>query len=239
MSDRHARKIRQLRLREALLSKFKLLACCIAALALTATATAPVGAWFRSHNQAKTTGLVKYGKTTFDAPNGFTVKCESAAGEWSIQTKGQFKDHQQVNVKNSENSKQVKTTYGPHLYVKITQWNHCEDATLVVLAAWVEPCTIQEEQPQKAGSLIKYSVVTPCVTIVTGDPCGFEIFAGNESTEVNAFLKQVKGENSDQDVLGTANVEGLQGDGGCTGPFTAGKFRSEEGSLNYEGLELA
>lgn len=219
------------------MSKFKLLACFIAALALMATA-APAGSWFRSRNQAKTTGLVKYGKTTFEAPNGFKVRCENAAGEWSIQTKGQFKDHQQVS-KNPENSKQVKTTYGPHLYVKIMQWNHCQDIPAFEWQAWVEPCTIQEEQPQKAGSLIKYSLITPCVTIVTGDPCGTEIFAGNESREVNAYLKQVKGENSGQDVLGTANVEGLQGDGLCTGPFTTGKFRSEEGSLNYEGLELA
>src|ERR1700674_4743777 len=125
------------------MTKIKLLTVLVTALVLLAMPAAPAGAWFKSRNQAKTTGSVKLGKIIIETPT-LKVECTSAGGEWSTQTKGQFKDHE-------KSGKQVKTTFGPNLYVKLQKWNNCE-GTLSGFRepATVENCTFQFQQEQKS-----------------------------------------------------------------------------------------
>jgi hypothetical protein len=219
------------------MTKIKLLTVLITALVLLAMPAAPAGAWFKSRNQTKTTGSVKLGKITIETST-VKVECTSASGEWSIQTKGQFKDHEQ-------NGKQVKTTFGPNLYVKLQKWNNCEG----MLDGFKEPaavgnCTFQFQQEQKnkgpADALV--SVITPCrFGVIEPLRCFDTLFPGEEQSNINAFLKQVKAENSakEAEVIATANVEGLDAKG-CSGSNVENiKLRSEEGGMIAEGLELA
>jgi hypothetical protein len=206
----------------------------VVTLAVTAMSAAPAGAWFKSRNQAKTTGLAHAGTTAFEA-GGAKVSCESAAGEWSIQTKGQFKEHKQ-------GEKQAKTTFGPHLYLKVLQWNGCKaEVALIKVAAKVSACEFQLEQPQKGVNTGTASVVSTCViTAPAPVSCTITVPPGNEQTGVNAFLKAIKGENSGQSVLATAEVEGIHGKSTCEAEeFTKAKFKSAAGGLVAEGLELA
>lgn len=217
------------------MTKIKLLTALITALVLLAMPAAPAGAWFKSRNQAKTTGSVKLGKTIIETST-MTVECNSASGEWSIQTKGQFKDHE-------KSGKQEKTAFGPNLYVKLQKWNNCKG----MLSGFTEPaivanCTFQFQQEQKskgpADALV--SVITPCqFGIHFALKCLNTLFPGEEQSNINAFLKQVKAENSAKEVLATANIEGLYAKG-CSGMNVENiKLRSEEGGLIEEGLELA
>jgi hypothetical protein len=215
--------------------KIKLLTVLITALVLVVMPTAPAGAWFKSRNQTKTTGPVKLGKTIIETPT-MKVECTSAGGEWSIQTKGQFKDHEQ-------NGKQQKTAFGPNLYVKLRKWNNCQ-GTLSGFTepAIVENCTFQFQQEQKgkgpAEALV--SVITPCqFGIHFALKCPNILFPGEEQSNINAFLKQVKAENSAKEVIATANVEGLDAKGCEEMNVENIKLRSEEGGLIEEGLELA
>ncbi len=218
------------------MAKIKLLTVLITALALLAMPVAPAGAWFKSRNEAKTTGSVKLGKTIIETPT-MTVECNSAGGEWSIQTKGQFKDHE-------KSGKQERTVFGPDLYVKLQKWNTCKGT----LSGFTEPavvsnCTFQFQQEQeesKGTGNALVSVITPCqFGIHFALKCPNFLFPGEEQSNINAFLKQVSGENSAKEVLATANVGGLDAEG-CTGMNVENiKLRSEAGGLIEEGLELA
>jgi hypothetical protein len=217
------------------MTKIRLLTLFVAALVLLAVPAAPAGAWFKSRNQTKTTGSVKLGKTIFETPT-MTVECASAGGEWSIQTKGQFKDHEQ-------NGKQQKTNFGPNLYVKLQKWNNCK-GTLSGFTepAIVENCEFQFQQEQKSKGLAEalVSVISPCqFGIHFALKCPNTLFPGEEQSHINSFLKQVKAENSSKEVAATVNVEGLVAEG-CEEKHVENiKLRSEEGGLIEEGLELA
>lgn len=215
--------------------KIKLLTALVTALALMAMPAAPAGAWFKSRSQAKSTGSVKLAKPIFETPT-MKVECTSADGEWSIQTKGQFKDHE-------KDGKQEKTTFGPDLYVKLQKWNNCKGE----LSGFREPalvfeCTFQLQQEQKSKGLADalVSVITRCqFGIHFALKCPNYLYPGEEQSTINAFLKQVKAENSAKEVIATANVEGLDAEG-CQGMKVENvKFRSEAGGLIEEGLELA
>jgi hypothetical protein len=218
--------------------KIRPLAVLTAVLALMAMSAAPAGAWFKSRNQAKTTGLITLGKTSLEA-GGAKATCETAAGEWSIQTKGPMQEHQVVNLQNPVNSKQVKTTFGPHLYIKISQWNNCKaEATLMKVPATVESCSFQLIQNEKGSLTAEASTLGECV--VKSSLCTINVAAGNEQTGVNVFLKEIKGVNEGQKVASTAAVVGIRGKASCSAEeFTNGKFTSEEKGLKAEGLELA
>ncbi|HEV3070429.1 MAG TPA: hypothetical protein VGY76_03265 [Solirubrobacteraceae bacterium] len=217
------------------MTKIKLLTVLITALVLLAMPAAPAGAWFKSRNQAKTTGSVKLGKTIFETST-MTVECNSAGGEWSIQTKGQFKDHE-------KSGKQEKTAFGPNLYVKLQKWNNCKGT----LSGFTEPaivnnCTFQfqQEQESKGPADALVSVITPCqFGIHFALKCPNTLFPGEEQSNINAFLKQVKAQNSAKEVIATANVEGLDAKGCSEMNVENIKLRSEEGGLIEEGLELA
>jgi hypothetical protein len=213
--------------------KIKLLAVLLMALALLAMSAGPADAWFKSGNPTKTTGSVKFGKISFTFSFD-KITCASATGEWSIQTKGQFKDHEKA-------GKQVKTTFGPDLYVKMRNWNQCkgEQPDVISPVVTIEDCSFQFQQEQKntgsANALL--SVVTECEVYLNFLFCADRLTPGNEQTGVNAFLKQIKSEQSGQNVLTTANVENIHTKG-CQ-EVTNGTFESEERSLIEEGLELA
>ncbi len=217
------------------MTKIKLLIVLATALALLGTSPAPAGAWFKARNQTKNTGSVKLGKTIFETPT-MTVECTSAGGEWSIQTKGQFKDHE-------KGGKQEKTAFGPNLYVKLQKWNNCKGS----LSGFKEPaavfnCTFQfqQEQKNKGPTDALVSVITPCdFGIHFGLKCPNVLFPGKEQSNINAFLKQVKAENSAKEVTATANVEGLDAEGCSGGNVENIKIRTEEGGIVEEGLELA
>jgi|GEM_PF-4238846 len=217
------------------MTKIKLLTVLITALVLLAMPATPAGAWFRTRNEAKTTGPVKLGKTTIETPT-MTVECSSAGGEWSIQTKGQFKDHE-------KSGKQERTIFGPNLYVKLQKWNNCKGT----LSGFTEPAVVfncsfqfQQEQKNKGTGEALVSVITPCqFGIHFALKCPNTLFLGEEQSNINAFLKGVKAENSAKEVVATANVGGLDAEG-CTGMNVENiKFRSEAGGLIEEGLELA
>jgi hypothetical protein len=216
--------------------KIKLLAALVTALALLATPATPAGAWFKSRDQTKTTGMVKLGKTTFETPN-IKVSCESVGGEWSIQTKGQFKDHE-------KSGKQVKTTVGPNLYVKLQKWDTClSKLSILQDIPTIENCTFQLQQEQKdtrrAEALV--SVVTACTFADhVGFKCIMHMTPGEEQPQTNAFLKQIKGENSGQEVIATANVGEIHATSTCAEMnITSGKFRTDGEGWIEEGLELA
>jgi hypothetical protein len=217
------------------MTKIKLLTLLVTALVLLAMPAAPAGARFKSRNQAKTAGSVKLGKIIIETST-LKVECTSAGGEWSIQTKGQFKDHE-------KSGKQEKTTYGPNLYVKLQKWNNCEGT----LSGFIEPATVenctfqfQQEQESKGPADALVSVITPCrFGIHSPLKCTDTLFPGEEQSNINAFLKQVKAENSAKEVIATANVEGIDAKG-CSGPNVENiKLRSQAGGMIEEGLELA
>lgn len=221
--------------------KVKLLAGLAVGIAVMAMSAAPAGAWYRSLNQNKTQGPVTFGKTFF-ASGAAKVSCESAKGEWHIQTKGQWWEHEQ-------NGKQLKTTNGPHLYIKIYQWNTCKAEVLAMkVPAKVTECIFQLVQEQKGNPATStVDIASECViTIPVSEKivCLIKVTPGNHSGE-NEGLKEVKGENSTgtQSVNSTANVEGIH-DKGTEGKeckvenATNAIFKSEEGALKAEGLEL-
>jgi hypothetical protein len=201
------------------------LALVAAALALMAFSARPAHAWFKSRNQAKTTGTLKVGKTVYDF-SGAEISCESATGEWSIQTKGQFKDHE-------KGEKQVKTSSGPNLYIKIGERSCKGDAMPV------ESCTLQLRQEQKATGSAEavVSVISGCQIPQPLFMCAYVLPPGNELTGANAFLKQIKSTQIQHVLLSTADVEGIHVEF-CT-QTNSGTFKSEEGGLIEEGLELA
>ncbi len=215
--------------------KIKLLIALIVAFGLLAVPAAPAGAWFKSRNQANTTGSVKLGKPIFETPT-MKVECDSAGGEWSIQTKGQFKNHE-------KGGKQEKTALGPNLYVKLQKWNNCKGT----LSGFTEPavvnnCTfqLQQEQEGKGPAEARVSVITPCqFGIHFALKCPNTLFLGEEQSNINAFLKGVKAENGAKEVIATAGVEGLDAEGCEAMNVENIKFRSEKGGLIEEGLELA
>lgn len=212
-----------------------------AAVALTAVSAAPAGAIFKSRNgtsqgQAKIAGV-----TTLTVGAAAKVSCGGADGEWHLQTKGKFQEHEQ-------GEKQVATTEGPHLYIKITKWNQCSaevSGVKITKGVEVSACEFQLEQVQKGSPTTgTASVIRPCVITITGTvSCTITVFAGKENQNpelaVNAFLKEIKAVNGQNSILGTANVEGIKGEASClTGGFSTGTFKSGEGTLIGTSLEL-
>ncbi len=223
------------------LMKVKLLIGLTAMVAFVAVSATPGGAWWKTRNQAKTTGLVTLGATTLET-GAAKAECASAAGEWSIQTKGPQQEHQVVDQKNPENSKQVKTTFGPHLNIKIYQWNNCKAEVLMMkVPATVPACSFQLVQEQKGTGKEEKGpadVVWPCK--IETSLCTISIPTGNEQTGANSALNAVKGKNEGQSVWGTAEVVGVHSTATCTKEeLTNGKFKSVENGLKAEGLELA
>jgi hypothetical protein len=215
--------------------KIRLLAGLVATVAILVMSAAPAGAWFRSLNQAKTQGQVKLQVTTLTA-GAATVSCQSANGEWSIQTKGNWWEHEQKNP-NPELSKQVKTTFGPHLNIKITQWNNCKAIVMgIKTEAKVAACEFQLQQ-QKGEFNLLAEIVAPCQISIPIAKCSITVFEGNHEG-INEGLSVVKSENVGQSVLATASVGEIHGEG-CGEKFAAAKFESLPGGLRAEGLEVA
>jgi len=219
--------------------KIKLLAGLAVGIAVLAMSAAPAGAWFRSHNQNKTQGPITFGAITFSAA-ATNLSCESAHGEWHIQTKGNWWEHEQ-------NGKQLKTTFGPHLYIKISQWNNCKAEVLAMkVAAKISECIFQHEQEAKGGTTATTTFVSACVITIPISAkvvCEITVTPGNHEG-VNELLKGLKMENSGQNVLGTLELEGVHGEGEhgkeCKlESFSNGKVKSSAGGQVAEGLELA
>ncbi len=216
--------------------KFKLLAGVAASLAILALSAAPAGAWFASLN-GKSQGPAKIvSTTTLTVGANAKVSCETAEGEWHLQTKGQFKLHE-------KGGNQEPTTKGPHLYIKISKWNKCKATVLGVSVSGVtvSPCEFQLEQPTKGVNKSTATVITACVITVPlkPTPCTITVFAANESTGLNDFLEKVVGENSGKNVVAEAKVEGIHGEASClSGGFTTGKFESLAEGLVAEELNL-
>lgn len=218
--------------------KVKLLAGLAVGIAVMAMSAAPAGALYRTRNQNKTQGLVTFGTTSF-ASGSAKVSCETAHGEWQIQTKGQWWEHEQ-------NGKQLKTTNGPHLYIKIYQWNNCTAEVLSMkVPAKVSECIFQLKEEQKLGFVSTADVASECIITIPVSAeivCLIKVTPGNHSGE-NEELKSIKGENSGQNVNSTAEVEGIH-DKGEEGKkckvenATNAKFTSAAGALKAEGLEI-
>jgi hypothetical protein len=227
------------------MTRLKVLMGLTLGVALIAVSAAPAGAWFKSRNQAKTQGLVSITGTTTLETGAAVVSCATASGEWKIQTKGEWQEHE-VKKPNPEESKQVKTTFGPHLNIKIYQWNTCKSKVTGVeaKATKVSECSFQLEQPQKGVNTATATVIAPCVITATVGTsiCEITVTPGNKEG-VNEGLEKVTGVNSGQNLLATAAVELIHGKTsgtGCSGEeFKAGKFKSPTEGLVGEGLELA
>ncbi len=216
--------------------KIKLLVGVAALLAVTALSAAPAGAWFKSLN-GTSQGKVQSSKTELNA-GGAKVSCESAEGEWHLQSAGVWWEHE-------KEGKQVKTLEGPHLYIKITKWNKCKaTVALESVAATVEPCEFQLKQPEKGVNKGTATLVSACVIKAALKPtaCVITVAAGDHSG-TNELLKEISGENSESltEVLGTAEVaEGIHGKASCLKPeeFVKGSFKSEKGGLIAHALQL-
>jgi hypothetical protein len=177
------------------------------------------------------------------------AKVECPANEikalWSIQTKGQIKDHE-----NKATGKQVQNKVGPHLYVQVKSWGvNCTSEVLgAKKAATVDPCELQLVQQQ--GSLVATgSVAKAC--IIKANNCTIQIPAGMEKEPgsnkgINVGLKEIKLENTatqPQNQIDKVNING-GGEGGAAGE---GVFSIASGSecllstneeAKLEGLEF-
>lgn len=223
--------------------KLKLLVGLAFGVAILAMSAAPAGAWFRSLNQQKNQGPITFGVITLSTGSA-TVSCQSASGEWHIQTKGPWWEHE-VKNQNPELSKQVKTIQGPHLYIKIHQWNNCKAEVLAMkIPATISQCIFQHEQELKGATTATTTFVSACaIKIPIGKmACEIVVTPGNHAG-VNELLKGLKLENSGQNVLGTIEMEGVHGEGESgkeckLGNFTNGKVKSEVGGQVAGGLEV-
>jgi hypothetical protein len=184
----------------------------IAALAVTA---APASAWFYAPGQQwkgpvkiTNSGIFAYGEAT----NKAEVKCvaKEIEGLWSIQTKGQIKDHE-----NQETGKQVQTKWGPHLTIQIKTWGSGCKAKIggaSEIAAEVKPCRLQAVDPQKGSTTATGGVETECV--IKAGNCELHVPAGMEKEPgsgegINVGLHEIKFENSGNNLLGKINVTGV------------------------------
>ena len=213
--------------------KIKLLVGLGAMVAVTALSAAPAGAWFKSLN-GTSQGAVQATRTALVA-GGAKVQCESAEGEWHLQTSGNWWEQQ-------ENGKQLKTTEGPHLRIKIAHWNNCEAevAFVKVKGVVVSACEFQLEQAVKGVSKSTATVTTECVIKVPLKPeCVISIPPGTHSGG-NELLNEIKAANVGKTVAGTASVTGIHGKATCLKPeeFVKGEFTSGEGGIIAHELEL-
>jgi hypothetical protein len=217
--------------------KIKLLAGLVAGLAIMAMSAAPAGAWFKSLNGTPQ-GQAKIIGTTELIAGGAKVSCESASGEWHIQTKGQWWEHNQ-------NGKQEPTTEGPHLYIKISKWNTCKATVALekVKSVTVSACEFQLEQPNKGETKATGTVVSTCtIKVPLTKECVITIPPGSkkQTEPINELLGKTEAENSGKNLLGTAEVGGIHGTGTCLeGEFVKGEFKSLPKELVGEELNLS
>lgn len=223
------------------MTKIKLLLVgLVASLAVMALSATPAGAWFRSLNQ-KYQGPVEFSKTEL-AVGAAKTTCEKAEGEWHLQTKGQWWEHKEKG--NPETDKQVKTLFGPHLYIKINKWNNCESNVtgIVVKGVTVSECVFQVEQAQKGATTGTGTVVSNCVITVPAKPeCIITVTPGNHEG-TNELLSEIKeATNSGKNITATIAIGGgIHGKASCLKPeeFTNGKFTSLAGGVTAGELEL-
>jgi hypothetical protein len=201
------------------------------AVAVTAMSVAPASATFKSLINTK--GQAKLQRMTFES-GGLTITCQSASGEWHLQSKGKFEEHE-------KEGKQVALTNGPHLYITVSKWNNCEGEALnIKVAAAIEACEFQVVQPQKGATKGTVSLIGACVIKMSAPfTCTITLLAGKEVTGTNAFLKEFKLETNKQDgaLLMSPNVEGISGTATCLEEekFTNGKLSGAAGSIGTEG----
>jgi hypothetical protein len=212
------------------MTKHKLLAGLLTAVALLATAATPASATFKSlilnHES------LKVGAITFVA-GGATIKCEGASGEWRLRTGGKFEEAGKEN-------NQIPTLNGPHLYVAISEWHNCMmEALKLKLGAATEACELQVVQTEKGATKGTVTMITPCSFKAPLIPCTVTLSAGKEATGINNGLNEFLLENSKANgtLLMTPRVSGIQGTTSCDKPeaFTNGKLEGATGSIVTEG----
>jgi hypothetical protein len=213
------------------MTKIKLLAGLVVGLALMAMSATPAGAVFRSLN-GTSQGPGESSATSLTV-GAAKVSCEKAEGEWHIQSKGKFEEHEQ-------NGKQIAQAKGPHLYIKVSKWNNCKASISGIgVGAKVGACEFQIEQEQEGVLKGTATVIHEC-QIQTAEEkgvkaCTIHVFAGKESQKepINAFLPGISFENSGTSLLTTSLVENIHGKASCLTPeeFVGGKFESAKGGI--------
>ncbi len=156
--------------------RLKTLSVLAGMIAVLAVSAAPASAWWEATGkQLKGPVKVVTAGTFVDGGTEVTCPANETQATWSIQTKGQIKDHE-----NQLTGKQVQTKFGPHLNIKIYNWGAACKAkigTVGEFAAEVKPCELQLVQ-QKESLTATGGVVTTCV--VKAGPCVIQVPAGME-----------------------------------------------------------
>jgi hypothetical protein len=191
------------------LKSMSILAGMIAVLCVSA---APAAAWWEANSSAtkEATGegkavVIKSGEFV-DQKIPVICPAEGVTVTWSIQTKGQIKQHQ-------VEEKQLKTKFGPHLNLAFKWGTGCTSEILgEKVKATVSDCELQLVQ-QKGSLVATGGVVTLCV--VKAGPCVIQVPAGMEkqagSNEgVNVGLKETKLVNKENIQLDEVSVGGIQ-----------------------------
>ncbi len=215
------------------LKTLSVLAGLLAALAVSA---APASAWWEATGtQSKgPVRVINHGKfVAGEGTNTAVVECPTKEIEatWSIQTKGQIKQHEQA-------GKQEQTNFGPHLYIKVTKWGTACTAVIggaSPIAATITSCTLQEVQ-QKESFVATGAVATECV-----------IKAGNCEVLVPAGMEKEPGSNEGFNVglgkielskLGSLNIVSVSGVKSHKPPNTPGCPLTTNQPASLTGLEF-
>jgi len=211
--------------------KAKLVAVFSAMVAVLALSAAPALAEFQS-NSNSTAGQAKTGLLVIQG-GGATLTCQGSEGEWKIQTKGKFLEHE-------KGEKQVKSLKGPQQYITFNKFVGCKASTseFKELTPKVGTCTLHLEQLQ--GATAKGAIVNECSieTTVLFLTCKISTPAGKEEPPVNFNLEKNTLENVQNNLLVTAEDTGITSEpkGTCPG-VTATKEATEKATLFEQGVK--
>ena len=210
--------------------KAKLLAVFPAIVAVLAFSAAPAFAEFRS-NSNSTAGSAKTVPLVIEG-GGATLECTSATGEWKIQSKGQLSEHE-------VGQKQIKQLKGPQQFIPLTTTGcKAKTAEMKELKPTVSACTLHLQQ--QPGSLTANgAIVSECSieTKVLFFTCKISTPAANEQTGVNFNLQKNALANSGNNLIVTAEDEGITSEpkGTCPG-VKATKEAKEKAVLTEQGV---
>ncbi|HEY7829486.1 MAG TPA: hypothetical protein VIC06_02850 [Solirubrobacteraceae bacterium] len=200
--------------------RLKILGLLAGTVAVLAVSAAPASAWFKAVEKQAKGKVVVTSSGEFVGGEGTAksvVKCPASEiqGEWSIQTKGQIKQHLKQNGKNP----QLLAEEGPHQHIQLKWGTNCvaEIGSTKFKAGEVKltQCEFQLIQPQKgtgpvtvtAGIVVECRVKVPTCEIIV--PAGMEKQEGS-GEGVNVGLNEVKIEkNGTTAIKGAGSVTGI------------------------------
>jgi hypothetical protein len=200
--------------------RLKILGLLAGTVAVLAVSAAPASAWFKAVEKQAKGKVVVTSSGEFVGGEGTAksvVKCPASEiqGEWSIQTKGQIKQHLKQNGKNP----QLLAEEGPHQHIQLKWGTNCiaEIGTTKFKAGEIKwsQCEFQLIQPQKGTgpTTVKAGIVTECrMKMPTCEiiiPAGMEKEAGS-GEGINVGLNEVKIEkNGTTAIKGGGSITGI------------------------------